>query len=1131
MPARGLDIVGAPLRTLPPLVADKKKIRFGTIGVGMDLPRVIWSSECQVFSSQAADLTRPLARRPPKLQVRKWDQLPLSFWGKHPTDVLLIDAGQQGETHALLLPTAVTAMSPAQRPLVIVVAGPIEWLHNTVAQEWRKIRRKTLERSGYTGLEWFVNAQEQGSALHQERLVEVFIANPTGRILPTSPAPQGLPTRAMQNLLIPFGVPSSEWAPRKAIQWLAHPHVSEEGFHVLGHIKNKPIYGTEGCMPEEIGSWIADGLKGVRRLQIMEVAKGKGLPGEWLAKGAAIDSRVVAEETCLHIWTAVCDEIGHWLKTEAHVASAPSFRLPPRPSGQLRPPQGITEDIPSSTTDALPTTDPLPVEWIYDLPNLQEGGQWYRDRCASLDAAIRGRPNSTTLRSEGLDALKVHRDNYTPEGPKYLQVLWWEFPEPHQDAVRLGSSMRFLVDPGVELIPNPPLTPEQLDVVCLFVEELRSLGVVRNATKPLRRVCPLFVVSKPGQPGQWRCIADMKRGGQNGCCSLDPIILPSAQDILPCLYEGGWTGIADASKYFHNYLTLPQERDLIGIIHPRTEEHLWYVGLPMGSVNSPSIACRIGEGIMDLLRRESSLFRVASYQENTWRQALSQRTYQPQLGHGYVGFQASGKPVALVYGFVDDFKIHGVDQADCCQAMTAFMDLMVRLGLICQKAKTSPPQQIQKYCGFLYNTIGTPTLHVPPNKISRCVASAEFLLHHPRTNRLSRLSLAIVTGILQSVVEATPQRIGQSYLRSLYDDLHHLTEGAPTQGAAKYYTCAFLSEDSRRALRWWTHHLTHSTGSTTYRASSGRGIVLKWGDGSGTGTGGTTEFYELTPDQAQSPGIELWMGVWGARSKPRTSNWKEARTVLESLLQERDTGRLNGMMVFYMTDNLVSYYIINQGSSRSPGLHELVLEIKEICLELGCQLEVVHVPGTLMIIQGTDGQSRGLWMAPERRVEGINQHLFDPVPYTTALGLWAMAEVGFHDPNPPEHLAYNRVGDYNQIQGRLTIWTPPPECGRLVLTSYLRSWVQSPMNSRAIFLLPRILQRQWGRVAKYIKERGVYHAGLLPPSCSFVSHLPFVLLFIAPHTHVRRKDRMELPAPAQPPGWHKHQAEQVRGLS
>jgi hypothetical protein len=40
--------------------------------------------------------------------------------------------------------------------------------------------------------------------------------------------------------------------------------------------------------------------------------------------------------------------------------------------------------------------------------------------------------------------------------------------------------MQFLVDPGDELVPNPPLTPKILEVVCTFVEELKSLGVDRS---------------------------------------------------------------------------------------------------------------------------------------------------------------------------------------------------------------------------------------------------------------------------------------------------------------------------------------------------------------------------------------------------------------------------------------------------------------------------------------------------------------------------------------------------------------------------------------------------------------------------------------------------------------------------
>jgi hypothetical protein len=1104
------------VRILPPLVP-RPKIRFGTVCPGLDLPRSVWSSECQVFASQTKNLTRQLAGRPPKLQVKGFDQLAQGFLNKHPVDVLLMDAGQGGNRHHSLIPM-LTVTEASQRPLAIAISGPIQWVYDLQAQGWRKTRRKALERQGYQALEWFMSSTEYGGALHQERLVEVFLARTDGRDLPSTPAPQALPPRAMQNLLAPYGIPTKDWARRPTIQWYPEVAISEEGFHLVGSIREQPIYSSQGIMPEHIGSWIADGEKGVRRLQSAEVAKGKGVPSEWLTKGLELDNKVVAETTCLHIWSAVCDELGQWLR---------HTNLPPASKGG-----GTKAEVPLHTTSGQPSKTTLEEEagWTYELPDLSFGGAWYEARVRKLKEVVQGRSDAETLLREGLEALEIHRANYTDQGPKYLQVLWWEFPETHREAVRMGSSMRFLVDPGTELVENPPLTPEQLEVVCEFVEELRSLGVLRPATRPLRRVCPLFVVEKPGQKGQWRCIADMKRGGQNACCGLDPIFLPSTKDILPHLYEGGWTAIADASKYFHNFPTLPEERDLIGLIHPRTGEHLWYVGLPMGAANSPSATCRMGEGALEMLREEAPIFKAVIYRENTWRQALSVGKYAPRWGHGYVGFQANGKPVALLVGFVDDFKIHGSDLADCREGFCAFMDFMIRLGLICQKGKTHPPQQIQKYCGFLYDTTGTPTLKIPPQKVSRCLASVDFLLSRPRGGRLSRLSLAIITGVLQSIVDATPQHIGQTYLRTLYDDLHHLEEGGPQHGAAKYYTEAHISPSSTRALSWWQAHLRHSPGSTTYRSHSGQGIVVKWGDGSGTGTGGTTEFYELNDEQLRSPGMELWMGVWGARAKPQTSNWKEARTVLESLRKEVHTGRLEGRMVFYFTDNLVSYYVINKGSSTSPGLHDLAMEIKELCVQLKCQLEVVHVPGTIMISQGTDGQSRGLWMAPERREEGVNQRLFDPVPFTPALGEWALQELGLSG-TPFRHLDFGDPLAYSQIRGRLSLWTPPPECGRQVIGSFLRNWVQLPEETSGVFLLPRIMQRQWGRMAKYVQERGVFHAGLLPTPYAFAADLPFVLLYVPPHTPVLRRDRMELPPSAQPRGWHKHQAAAVRGLS
>jgi hypothetical protein len=66
-------------------------------------------------------------------------------------------------------------------------------------------------------------------------------------------------------------------------------------------------------------------------------------------------------------------------------------------------------------------------------------------------------------------------------------------------------------------------------------------------------------------------------------------------------------------------------------------------------------------------------------------------------------------------------------------------------------------------------------------------------------------------------------------------------------------------------------------------------------------------------------------------------------------------------MVFYFTDNEVTYNICNKGSSKTLSLHLLVQQLKALELALGCCLEVIHVPGTTTITQGTDGLSRGIW--------------------------------------------------------------------------------------------------------------------------------------------------------------------------
>ena len=127
----------------------------------------------------------------------------------------------------------------------------------------------------------------------------------------------------------------------------------------------------------------------------------------------------------------------------------------------------------------------------------------------------------------------------------------------------------------------------------------------------------------------------------------------------------------------------------------------------MGSSQSPSLGCRFGLSVLRQLAAQHPAYQ-GSIQENGWRTRLAGATYQPELGTGLIRMGADGLPAALVWAFVDDFKIHAPTKAKLITALNAFMDSALRVGLICQKVKTKPPAQIQKYCGFIYDTTVLP---------------------------------------------------------------------------------------------------------------------------------------------------------------------------------------------------------------------------------------------------------------------------------------------------------------------------------------------------------------------------------------------------------------------------------------
>ena len=576
-------------------------------------------------------------------------------------------------------------------PQAIIVMGDPEAL-TTESGLVDKLLRKRMELKGYTEQNfWYFCAEDYGGAINQERLVATWARKGSSILQPEEFI---LPGRNMRNLLMPTGIPNNAWVRKPT----AHKDDTRQLLpcEVRSVIRGEPVYEIDGLMPDRVKALLRT-EKGIRRLQSGELAKGKGVPSEWIVQcgnSTPVPNNVLKTTTCLHLWSTILDLVVRTLiapggaEACAQVSPEPvPTNLPAPDSNRTNP---STNNLNDSTSDGDSRTSGQSGKWEWHVPDLSKDGDWYNARVHSLGLAVADLEDSGRLFTEGLRALEIHRGNYTDQGIKYLQLLWWEFPPEHWENLRLGSSMNFLITLGGELELNSLSDDIDIEVAGKFVDELMSLGVLLLATEDLKANCPLFCVDKAGQPGEKRCIADFKRGGQNKCSGQDPCFLIRSNDVLPQLYPGGYTAIADASKFFHSFPTRKDERKYLGCIHPVSGIFLVYAGLPMGGGNSPAIAFRLSNSAIRMLRETSPAI-AGEIKKNTWRSSLEGHEYHPEWGHGRVPIGEDGEPACLIWGMVDDFKVHGPSEKKCGAGFSAFMDLTVHLGFICKKEKTCPP--------------------------------------------------------------------------------------------------------------------------------------------------------------------------------------------------------------------------------------------------------------------------------------------------------------------------------------------------------------------------------------------------------------------------------------------------------
>ena len=155
---------------------------------------------------------------------------------------------------------------------------------------------------------------------------------------------------------------------------------------------------------------------------------------------------------------------------------------------------------------------------------------------------------------------------------------------------------------------------------------------------------------------------------------------------------------------------------------------------------------------------------------------------------------------------------------------------------------------------------------------------------------------------------------------------------------------------------------------------------------------------------------------------------------------------------------------------------------------------MTQVPGNMMICQGTDGLSHGVWISPlSYCAANDTADLFQMVPPLPKVLQWALDQIGSLI---LPHLwgLQTDLSDWelSTLIGQHTLWLLSPVIAHQGFITAAMAWIESPWNSLHIFVVPCIMQWEFRSVNKIIIF--ILQSLTLPLPHDFYPLIPFVFL-------------------------------------
>jgi hypothetical protein len=238
-------------------------------------------------------------------------------------------------------------------------------------------------------------------------------------------------------------------------------------------------------------------------------------------------------------------------------------------------------------------------------------------------------------------------------------------------------------------------------------------------------------------------------------------------------------------------------------------------------------------------------------------------------------------------------------------------------------------------------------------------------------------------------------------------------------------------------------------------------LIYGFGDASGEGFGSAVGVLGNTSGDNN---IRVRRGFWCSAISEEASNYREFHNLLDAVEDMARVGNLEGAEIYLFTDNSTSEAIYYTGSTDSPKLFDLMLDLKTLALQVGFNLYLIHIAGTRMIAQGTDGLSRGelqLGALFDDSTQSVPLHL-DPVTRTEGgLAAWVYDWTGMTSSSL--RLAGPMDWMYNAHMPGTWIWSLPPAAALYALEELAFARLKRGEHVGAIVLIPSLMKPEWFR--------------------------------------------------------------------